>query len=137
MEVVKCPEKESIINHGVMTSLRALLAHNMKEKRRILDISQARLAERVSTSTHYIGQIELGNKFPSPDMLERIASALEIDSPELFSMTSFPLESMRQFQEGVLSSLEKAVSAIVTEQMKKIGIDGTSSGLHCEEGDLR
>jgi hypothetical protein len=36
--------------------------------------------------------IEMERKFPSPEMLERIAGALKIDSPELFSMKAFPLE---------------------------------------------
>jgi len=96
-----------------MTSLRALLSHNIKERRGVLNISQTKLAERVETSTHYIGQIELGNKFPSPEMLERIATALEIDSPELFSMNSFPSEVIRQFQEKILSDLEIAVVNVI------------------------
>jgi transcriptional regulator with XRE-family HTH domain len=108
-----------------MTNLRALLAHNMKERRRILGISQAGLAERVPTSTHYIGQIELKNKFPSPEMLERIASALEIDSPELFFKPPFPSDTFRQFQKGILSELEKAVSGLVAEYMKRL--DGEDS----------
>jgi transcriptional regulator with XRE-family HTH domain len=81
----------------------------MKRRRQILGISQARLAEKVGTSTHYIGQIELKNKFPTPEMLERIAAALEIDSPELFSMIalSFPAEAAITFQKAVLADLEK------------------------------
>jgi len=86
-----------------------LLSHNIKERRRILGITQEKLAERVETSTHYIGQIELGNKFPSPEMLERIAGALGIDSPQLFSMNSFPAEALKLFQEGLLADLETAV----------------------------
>ena len=96
-----------------MTSLRALLAHNIKERRRILGITQANLAEKVQTSTHYIGQIELGNKFPTPEMLERIAASLELDSPQLFSMNSFPTEVMRQFQQGLLSDVEAAVISAI------------------------
>ena len=96
-----------------MTSLRALLAHNMKEQRRILGITQAQLAEKVETSTHCIGQIELENKFPTPEMLERIALALEIDSPQLFSMNSFPAKAIIQFQEGLLSDVEKAVISVI------------------------
>jgi transcriptional regulator with XRE-family HTH domain len=79
-----------------MTKLRSLLAHNIKEKRRILGISQAKLAERVKTSTHYIGQIELENKFPTPEMLERIAAALEMDSPQLFSMATFSKDIIKK-----------------------------------------
>jgi len=100
-----------------MTSLRALLAHNIKEKRRILGISQAKLAEKVETSTHYIGQIELKNKFPTPEMLERIAAALEIDSPQLFSMASFPTEAIKQFQEGLLADVETAVVSAINSRL--------------------
>jgi len=78
-----------------------------------LGITQANLAEKVQTSTHYIGQIELGNKFPTPEMLERIAASLELDSPQLFSMNSFPTEVMRQFQQGLLSDVEAAVISAI------------------------
>jgi transcriptional regulator with XRE-family HTH domain len=89
----------------------------MKEQRRILGITQAQLAERVDTSTHYIGQIELENKFPTPEMLERIAAALEIDSPQLFSMASFPAEIIRHFQEGLLADVESAVISAINSRM--------------------
>jgi len=107
-----------------MTSLRDLLAYNIKERRRILGISQTKLAEKVSTSTHYIGQIEQKNKFPSPEMLERLAVALEIDSPQLFSMESFSNEAIKRFQEGVISDLGNAVSLSVgarLSELKKMG----------------
>jgi len=100
-----------------MTSLRALLAYNIKEKRRILGITQAKLAEKVKTSTHYIGQIELGNKFPTPEMLERIAEALDIDSPQLFSMDSFPTKVIKQFQEGLLADVETAVVSVISSRI--------------------
>ena len=42
------------------------------------------LAEKCDTSTSYIGQIEIGNRFPSFNMIEKIASALEIKPYLLF-----------------------------------------------------
>ena len=96
-----------------MTNLRALLAYNMKERRRVLGITQANLAEKVGTSTHYVGQIELKNKFPSPEMLERIAAALEIDSPQLFSMNPFTDEAIKRFQEGILADVGIAITQAV------------------------
>jgi transcriptional regulator with XRE-family HTH domain len=98
-----------------MTSLRALLAFNMKEKRRSLGLSQEKLAEKINTSTHYIGMIETQKKFPSPEMLERIAAALEIDSPQLFSMSGFPENSMKEFQSLVLSDVEEAFANRIKE----------------------
>ena len=103
-----------------MTNLRALLAYNIKERRKILGVSQAKLAEKVSTSTHYIGQIEQKNKFPSPEMLERIAAALEIDSPQLFSMSSFSDEAIKRFQEGILSDIGAAVTLAVDTRLPEL-----------------
>jgi transcriptional regulator with XRE-family HTH domain len=99
-----------------MTSLRALLSHNIKEQRRLLGITQAKLAEKVETSTHYIGQIELEKKFPTPEMLERIAAALEIDSPQLFSMNSFPNEVIKQLQEGLIKDVETAIASAISSR---------------------
>ena len=96
------------------------MAHNIKQRRQILGISQARLADKVNTSTHYIGQIELENKFPTPEMLERIATALEIDSPQLFSMESFPSEVMKQFQKEVLDELGVAVTNAINTRMSNL-----------------
>jgi len=52
------------------------------------------LAELCSSSTGYIGEIESGKRFPSISMIERLASALEIESWHLFknepvSLTNF------------------------------------------------
>jgi transcriptional regulator with XRE-family HTH domain len=92
----------------------------MRERRRVLGITQSNLAEKVGTSTHYIGQIELGNKFPTPEMLERIATALEFDSPQLFSMESFPAEAIKQFQKEILFGLETAVAEIIASKLDNL-----------------
>ena len=96
------------------------MAHNIRERRQILGISQAKLAEKINTSAHYIGQIELENKFPTPEMLERIALALEIDSPQLFSMTSFPREVIKQFQKEVLDELGVAITNAIDTRMSNL-----------------
>ena len=108
------------IKMGNMTSLRAVLAFNMKEKRHFLGISQAKLAEKVNTSTHYIGMIEKEKKFPTPEMLERIASALEIDAPALFSTMNFPMAKsgkMDLFQEKVMGD----ISLVLSKRIKELG----------------
>jgi transcriptional regulator with XRE-family HTH domain len=85
------------------------------------------LAEKVSTSTHYIGQIEVKNKFPSPEMLERIAAALEIDSPQLFSMDSYPAETIKQFQEVVLADVEAAVVNAISSRLADIRLSAENN----------
>ncbi len=50
----------------------------MKRRRRLLAISQMQLAERAEISAGYVGEVELGRKYPSPEILMRIASALGV-----------------------------------------------------------
>ena len=104
-----------------MTSLKKLLAaYNMKEQRRNLGISQAALTERIETSTHYIAMIGLGRKTPSLVTLERIALALQLDPPELFSMRAIPSKSLKNMQKSVLADIEKAVGDVINEHLKAV-----------------
>lgn len=92
-----------------MTNLRQVLALNMKEKRRILGFSQAKLAEIVNTAPTYIAMIELEKKFPSVEMLERIAEALVMDTTELFSVKPLPEDALRTLRRSILQDLDKAI----------------------------
>ena len=65
-------------------TFQELFIINLKEFRRIRGLSQFKLAELCESSQAYIAEIEVGKKFPSPDMIERIASALELESYCLF-----------------------------------------------------
>jgi len=64
--------------------LKDIFVKNLKKYRREKKISQMALAELCGTSTSYIGQIEIGNRFPSIDMIEKIAEALQIKPYLLF-----------------------------------------------------
>jgi len=50
----------------------------MKRLRLLLGISQAELARRAGLSPGYVGEVETGRKFPSPERLEAIALALDV-----------------------------------------------------------
>ena len=104
-----------------MTNLRKLLAGNIKKRRKSIGISQTVLAEKVGTSTHYIGQIEQCKKFPSSEMLERIAEALEMDSPELFSIQVFSDEAIKIVQDKVQADLDE-VSISIKKRITEIKI---------------
>jgi transcriptional regulator with XRE-family HTH domain len=68
-------------------TFQELFILNLKDFRKLHKISQAKLAEMCESSQGYIAEIEVGKKFPSPEMIERIASALNIESYCLFQNT--------------------------------------------------
>jgi transcriptional regulator with XRE-family HTH domain len=87
----------------------------MRETRHSLKFSQAKLAEKVGTAPTYIAMIELGKRFPSVEMLERIASALNIDSPDLFSKNSFHIQSLGALKESVLRDIDTVIRDRINE----------------------
>ena len=90
----------------------------MKIYRQKLGITQPELAERANISTNFIGMIEQKRKFPTPEILERIASALEIDPPELFSIQIAEAQ-IRKFKKTMLTDIEKAVSGAVMQVIER------------------
>jgi len=61
-----------------VTELHRLLVRNMKRYRLLLGLTQAELAEKAGISAGYVGEVEMGRKFPSPEKLESIAKALAL-----------------------------------------------------------
>jgi len=113
-----------------MTDIRLILAENMKKYRKILGISQEKLAEKMDTAPNYIAMIEVGKKFPSAGMLERIAMALNVDTPELFTtntvtfMTNSNKTLERLYQEILVDFKKfendyKLFEKTVTEKIKQ------------------
>ena len=102
-----------------MTDLRQLLAFNIRQNRHKMGLSQAKLAEKAESSTQYIAMIELGRKFPSPEMLDRLAAAMEIDNLDLFTPPPFVKGSLENIQETVLTDLEKRISRSVNKAVRE------------------
>ena len=103
-----------------MTSLREVLAHNMKERRKKLKITQVELSERVDVSPYYLSMIEHGKKFPSVGMMERIAKGLEFDSVQLFSMETFPSGTIRKYQREVLKNIRDISNQVLNDKLKEL-----------------
>ena len=99
-----------------MTKLRMILARNLKAYRNEMGFSQAKLAELVDTAHNYIAMIEAGNRFPSDRMLEKIASALQRESCELFSMGSL----QKQLQEALLAEFAEFLTLKLKGSLEEI-----------------
>ncbi|GHV25266.1 hypothetical protein FACS189498_3330 [Spirochaetia bacterium] len=65
-------------------SLRDVFIQNLKKIRKSRGLSQMKLAEKCDTAASYIGEIEIGRKFPSVEMIEKIAGTLKVEPYLLF-----------------------------------------------------
>ena len=65
-------------------ALKENFIQNLKKFRKIQGISQAKLATLCDTDLSYIGQIEMGKRFPSIKLIEKMAAVLDIEAYRLF-----------------------------------------------------
>jgi transcriptional regulator with XRE-family HTH domain len=107
-----------------MTNIRDVLAANIKKYRHDRGWSQAVLAEKSGTSTKYIGLLETRAKFPSSEMIHKLASALGIDPTELFYKEIKPSTALIHAKkcafEDVGDALKKYLSAYIAENIKDL-----------------
>jgi len=106
-----------------MTDIRDLLAQNIKKYRTALGLSQAKLAEKVATSTNYIGLLEIKRKFPSPEMIERLANALGIDTTELFHKELTAKETIKTYRKAAIEDIQDTISQIIKEKLTDLDND--------------
>jgi len=107
-----------------MTSIRDILAHNMKENRKKCGFSQAKLAEKANVTTQYIAMIEVSRKFPTPEMLDRLAKALEIETHQFFIVPPSPEDLMEQLR----ISIAKDINQVVADAVKKAIAENCGKG---------
>ncbi len=88
--------------------------------RSTLGWSQAKLAEKVNSSTQYIGMIEIGLKFPSPEMIEKLAHALGIESPQLFSKETVLSESEKHYRKTILKEISGLVNRFIEGKIQEL-----------------
>ena len=106
--------------------LKDVFVQNLRKYRRHRGISQMVLAELCDTSTSYIGQIEIGNRYPSLEMVEKIAKALQIRPHLLFFIESneYPDEQILfnktyELSEATKDELIKRLSNAIRRVVKR------------------
>jgi transcriptional regulator with XRE-family HTH domain len=66
------------------------LGQFIREKREELDLSLRELARRVGVSAAFMSDIELGRRYPSDDIFEKLSKPLEVTVDELKRYDSRP-----------------------------------------------
>jgi transcriptional regulator with XRE-family HTH domain len=103
-----------------MTGIREILARNFKVNRQKLGLTQEQLAEKADVSTHYIAMIETCNKYPKPEMLERLAEALEVEPHRLFSVSDTLDESLERLRQAIVTDMKQVVREAIKETLADI-----------------
>jgi transcriptional regulator with XRE-family HTH domain len=115
-------------------SIREIFAKNLRENRRKCGFSQEKLAENAGITTQYLAMMEIARKFPSSEVLERLAAAMGIKVYELFLIDHSPREELELLRRDIINemkqtfdeSLEKALSG----KYKRRTVTGTAFKRH-------
>ncbi|GMO48657.1 MAG: hypothetical protein Pg6C_11270 [Treponemataceae bacterium] len=93
-----------------MASLREIFGKNLRENRRKCGFSQEKLAEKAGISTHYLAMMEISRNFPTSEILERLAGALQIEVYELFFIDHSPRAELERLRQDIVSEIKQLVS---------------------------
>jgi transcriptional regulator with XRE-family HTH domain len=102
-----------------MASLREIFAKNLRENRRKCGLSQEKLAEKAGISTQYLAMMEIARKFPTAEVLERLAAAMNIKVYELFLIDHSPREELELLRQDIISEMKQTFGDIIEQALKR------------------
>ena len=96
-----------------MVSIREILALNLKEYRRKSGFTQEKLAEKAGISANYLSMVEISRKFPTPEMLDRLAQALNIQTFQLFNPSTSTDGALLHLEQAVIENIETVIRTTI------------------------
>jgi transcriptional regulator with XRE-family HTH domain len=100
-----------------MIGIRQALALNLKKNRQKCNLTQEKLAEKAGISAHYLAMVEVAKKFPTPEMLDKLAEALDIETVQLFDVSATPEGVLLQLEQSIISNIEHIVSVTIKQTL--------------------
>jgi transcriptional regulator with XRE-family HTH domain len=109
--------RKKIFNNKKMNgqAVKDTFGKNIKFLRFRRELSQADLAEKADISVIFLSNIERGVKFPKPEIMARLACALEIEVYELFKPPLSPetgSETLTRLCEDIHRNISLAVDNV-------------------------
>lgn len=99
-------------------SLQENFINNLRRIRKDKKITQEKLAELCQTETSYIGQIEIGKRFPSINLIEKMAVALDVPAYVLFKENKSNLLTQEEIE-----MLGEKTSEFVIKELEKLFLE--------------
>lgn len=104
-----------------MSEKKTLLGARIKELRKRSGLTQDQLAERIEVEAKYLSRIEVGKRYPSLDVLERIADALRVEMHDLFLFVHHdPDATSKKGLEDILSSASPDERKLIYKIIKAV-----------------
>lgn len=77
------------------------LGEFIREKRESMDLSLRELARRIQVTAPFLSDIELGRRFPSDEVLQRLSKVLDVSMEELRTYDNrAPVEGLKKLAES-------------------------------------
>jgi len=90
--------------------IKNLLSHNIRLYRETTGLSQEELAEIAGISPPFLGAIERGEKWPSPETLTGIAMGLKVNPYDLFKPEHSVSSDVHELTEKMLQDIQTTVN---------------------------
>jgi transcriptional regulator with XRE-family HTH domain len=105
-----------------MIDIKEIFAENLKKIRRKKGLTQEKLAEKANMSLQYLALLEIARKFPSGEMLERLANALDIETYELLAVAPSANNELELLRNDIISevkTLNETLAKNITDEVIK------------------
>jgi len=99
--------------------IREILALNLKENRQKCGFTQEKLAEKAGISANYLSMVEVSKKFPTPEMLDRLANALKIETFQLFDASATAEGAFIHLERSIINNIKQLVKETVRETINE------------------
>jgi len=86
---------------------KQLLGARIKELRKLRNISQEELAEKIGIGPKHLSRIEVGKSFPSRKTLEKLAIVLRLELKDFFEFSHLS-KSRKELMQSIIQLLEEA-----------------------------
>ena len=87
-------------------------------------VESGKISRKSRNIDQYIGTLEIRGKFPSSEMVHKLAAALGIDPTELFYKEINPETAIKNSQKVVIEDIGEAVNQLITgffvEKVRKL-----------------
>jgi transcriptional regulator with XRE-family HTH domain len=101
-------------------NLQDLFVVNMRKYRKLVGLTQEKLAELCDTEPAYIGQIETGRRCPSLDYIQRIAYALKVSPYQLFYDEIAEKDAQEEKRAAAYKEQKQKIKTILVESVSRI-----------------